>query len=115
MISPSLAGLMLGQLAGAVLSLHTADPLPGALYELSGGSYARQPFEITPEADGTHVNLERVSFLNLPGGEIAALGLWLGGELIFSSTLTEVVALRAGDGLDLPPRSLRFDLTQLPA
>ncbi len=115
MISPALASLMLGPLEGAVLSLHTADPLPGAPAELSGGSYARQPFALSAEADGTHVNAERVSFLNLPAAEVVVLGLWLGGELIFSSTLTEVVALRAGDGLDLPPRSLRFNLTQLPA
>ena len=115
MITPRLKDLLLKPLDGLMLSLHTAEPTLTAASELAGGSYNRQVLELARAEDGTHVNRERLTFLNLPGAAVAAVALWSSDELIFSAPLAPMVQLAPGDGLDLPPGALRFDLTQLPA
>lgn len=102
-ITNSLKNLMLegafGDANTIQVSLHTANPGTTGLYELTGGSYARQDVDYSAASLGSKANSNVVTFTDLPTATVTYAGFWYNSTFLQGALLTTPRSILSGDGL----------------
>jgi hypothetical protein len=102
------------ELAGAFLSLHTADPGRTGASEVVGGSYARKAVTLSAASGGATSNSGEVLFDGMPAVTVTHAALWTlvsGGNCLWTGALTASKVVAAGDEVKVKVGDLDVTLT----
>lgn len=94
-------GIPYPYLPGTQLSLHTADPTDAGLFEVAGGSYARQAGVWGAPSNGVVTLSSSVDFNGMPACTVTHFGVWSVEGVFVCSGPAAVITLLLGESYRL--------------
>lgn len=95
------------------VSLHSGDPGETGIWEITGGSYARQSGAFDVASNGASANSNLLSYTNMPALTVTHVGLYdnvSAGNFLGGGALTSPRTPESGDTLQIEVGSLDITL-----